>query len=99
MSSPALQRAFGKYTGTGAKFDISLDFTPSIVRIYSVFDNSESVKLNRMVGVNFLLLDFAAGTVTLMVSNGIGLSARKISIGTNTDINGNGNDYYWEAFE
>ena len=99
MGSPSLQRANGVYIGTGAAFDISLDFTPTRVKIYSVTENSESVKTDRMVGVNFLLADLAAGTVTKVTANGITLGVRNINIGTNADINTSASEYYWVADE
>ena len=99
MGSPSLKSANGVYVGTGVAFDIALDFTPTRVKIYSATENSMSIKTDRMVGVNFLLADLAAGTVTKVTANGITLGVRKITIGTDADINTNTSEYYWDADE
>lgn len=99
MASPSLGNKTGVYVGTGVEFDIALNFTPSEIKIISSADNSESFKTDKMGNSNFQLLDIAAGTVTVLTANGITLGTRKFTIGTDPDINGVGNYYYWIAFE
>lgn len=94
-----VNRAVGKFTGAGAVVDVSLGFTPRIVRVHNVTDRISDEKFAGM-GATETLHTVAAGTRTLDTGSLITFmdpdnGTRGFSIAAAAAINAK--VIYWEA--
>ena len=102
MASGVTRTVSGSYVGSGAAKDVKLDkvgFKPKRViihRLTTAIDKAEH--LDGMADDSFVKTA-AAGTRTLVTSQGITLNATGFSLGTDAAINNSGDTYRYFAEE
>ncbi len=90
--------ATGRYldTGTVAAYDINLGFRPRYIKIVNLTDRNQIEWFEGMADASGYV-SVAAGTRTLVTSNGITVTSRGFTFGLNTDVNVSNKQVSWLA--
>lgn len=90
--------AIGRYldTGTAAAFTITLGFQPRYVKVSNVTSGDQEEWFEGMTAAH-ARKQVAAGTATIITSNGITVSASGFTVGLDTDINVTSEQISWMA--
>lgn len=90
--------AVGRYldTGTAAAFTISLGFQPRYVKVSNVTSGDQEEWFEGMASPS-ARKQVAAGTATIITTNGITVSASGFTVGLDTDINVTNEQLSWMA--
>lgn len=92
--------AYGTVEGTGAAISVTLGFAPKYVQINNVDGNCFGFWYKGLGdGDAQKVVDSGVGTtdVSLITSNGITDTATGFTIGTDTNLNANGETLFWLA--
>jgi len=86
----------GAYLGTGVALTVDkIPFQPDYVRLFAVTQATIGEKTAEMPGDDFHKTKAAVSVVT---ANGITLTADGFDVGTDADLNANGDTIYFVAF-
>jgi hypothetical protein len=101
MASGAKSPAVGSFLGTGAALNIrTVGFRPRLVRVVNV-ESGGKVRLEwfKDMADAAAVKTAAAGTITVLTTNGITPLSDGFTLGADTDVNVDGELCHFEAYE